>query len=60
LVTAKITIGPDAFIGARAFVMPGVEIGARSVIGACSVVTKDVPPDVFAAGNPCTVLKPRV
>ena len=59
LVTAKITIGDDAFIGARAFVMPGVEIGARSVIGACSVVTKDVPPDVFAAGNPCSVLKPR-
>jgi len=59
LVTAKITVGPDAFIGARAFVMPGVEIGARSVIGAGSVVTKDVPPDVFAAGNPCTVIKPR-
>ena len=59
LVTAKITIGADAFIGARAFVMPGVEIGARSVIGACSVVTRDVPPDVFAAGNPCRVLKPR-
>ncbi|MEY2506752.1 MAG: putative colanic acid biosynthesis acetyltransferase WcaF [Verrucomicrobiota bacterium] len=59
LVTAKITIGPDAFIGARAFVMPGVEIGARSVIGACSVVTKDVPPDVIAAGNPCVVIRPR-
>src|SRR3954469_3498774 len=59
LVTAKITIGEDAFIGARAFVLPGVEIGARSVVGACSVVTKDVPPDVFAAGNPCRVLPPR-
>ena len=59
LVTAKITIGEDAFIGARAFVMPGISIGARSVIGACSVVTKDVPPDVFAAGNPCRVLRPR-
>lgn len=59
LVTAKITIGADAFVGARVFVMPGVEIGARSVIGACSVVTKDVPPDVFAAGNPCRVLRPR-
>jgi len=44
---------------ARAFVLPGVEIGARSVIGACSVVTKDVPPDVIAAGNPCTVIRPR-
>ena len=59
LVTAKITIGDEAFIGARAFVMPGINIGARSVIGACSVVTKDVPPDVFAAGNPCRVLRPR-
>lgn len=59
LVTAKITIGEDAFLGARAFVMPGVTIGARSVIGACSVVTKDVPPDVMAAGNPCRVLKPK-
>src|SRR3954464_12063239 len=59
LVTAKIIIGPDVFIGARAFVMPGVEIGARSVIGACSVVTKDVPPDVIAAGNPCSVIRPR-
>ena len=57
--TAKITIGPDAFIGARAFVLPGVEIGARSVIGACSVVTKDVPPDVIAAGNPCSVIRTR-
>ncbi|CAN5275583.1 colanic acid biosynthesis acetyltransferase WcaF [soil metagenome] len=59
LVTAKITVGDEAFIGARAFVMPGINIGARSVIGACSVVTKDVPADVFAAGNPCRVLRPR-
>jgi len=59
LVTAKITIEEDAFIGARAFVMPGVSIGARSVIGACSVVTKDVPADSMAAGNPCRVLRPR-
>jgi putative colanic acid biosynthesis acetyltransferase WcaF len=59
LSVAKITIEPDAFIGARAFVLPGLTIGARSVIGACSVVTKDVPPDVIAAGNPCRVLRPR-
>ena len=59
LVTAKITIGEDAFLGARVFVMPGITIGARSVIGACSVVTKDVPPDVFAAGNPCKILRAR-
>ena len=59
LVTAKITIGADAFVGARAFVLPGVTIGARSVIGAGSVVTRDVPENVMAAGNPCKVLRPR-
>jgi putative colanic acid biosynthesis acetyltransferase WcaF len=59
LVTAKITIGEDAFLGARVFVMPGVTIGARAVVGACSVVTKDVPAGVFAAGNPCRVLRAR-
>src|SRR5256886_1126941 len=50
LLTAKITIGEDAFIGARALVLPGVTIGARSVVGAGSVVTRDVPEDVIAAG----------
>lgn len=59
LVTAKIVIGDDAFIGARAFILPGITIGPRAVIGACSVVTKDVPDNVVAAGNPCRVLKPR-
>lgn len=59
LVTAKITIGEDSFIGARAFVLPGVTVGARSVVGACSVVTHDVPEDVIAAGNPCKVLRNR-
>ena len=59
LVTGKITIGEDAFVGARAFVLPGVTIGARSVVGACSVVTRDVPANVIAAGNPCKVLRTR-
>lgn len=59
LVTARIIIGDDAFLSARVFVMPGVTIGAGSIIGACSVVTKDVPPNVMAAGNPCRVLRPR-
>lgn len=59
LVVAKIKIGEDAFIGARAFILPGVTVGARSVVGACSVVTHDVPDDVIAAGNPCKVLHNR-
>ncbi|MEO7166292.1 MAG: DapH/DapD/GlmU-related protein [Spartobacteria bacterium] len=59
LVVAKITIGEDAFVGARAFVLPGVTIGARAIVGAGSVVTKDVPEGVIAGGNPCRVLRPR-
>jgi len=59
LVAAKITIGEDAFIGARAFVLPGVTVGARAIVGACSMVTRDVPENVVAAGNPCHVIRPR-
>jgi putative colanic acid biosynthesis acetyltransferase WcaF len=59
LVAAKITIGEDAFIGARAFVLPGVTVGARAIVGACSMVTRDVPENVVAAGNPCHVICPR-
>src|SRR4030095_2365725 len=59
LVVAKITIGEDAFVGARAFVMPGIKIGARAIVGACSVVTKDVPENVVAAGKPGRILPPR-
>lgn len=52
-----ITIGDDAWIGGAAVICPGVTIGARSVIGAGSVVTRDVPADVVAAGNPCRVVR---
>lgn len=52
-----IVIGEDVWIGGSAVICPGVTIGNRSVIGAGSVVTKDVPDDVFAAGNPCRVIK---
>ncbi|WP_347330840.1 sugar O-acetyltransferase [Marinimicrobium locisalis] len=54
-----ITIGEDVWIGGGAIICPGVTIGDRSVIGAGSVVTKDVPADVFAAGNPCKVVRER-
>ena len=52
-----VTIEDDAWIGGGAIVCPGVRIGARSVIGAGSVVTRDIPPDVFAAGNPCRAIR---
>lgn len=53
-----IAIGEDVWIGGSAVICPGVTIGDRSVIGAGSVVTKDIPPDVFAAGNPCKIIRP--
>jgi maltose O-acetyltransferase len=53
-----ITIGEDVWIGGSAVICPGVSIGDRSVIGAGSVVTKDIPADVFAAGNPCKIIRP--
>jgi maltose O-acetyltransferase len=52
-----IEIGSDVWVGGGVMVNPGVKIGARSVIGAGSVVTKDIPADVFAAGNPCRVIR---
>lgn len=52
-----IEIGPDVWVGGGAIILPGVHIGARSVIGAGSVVTRDIPEDVFAAGNPCRVVR---
>jgi maltose O-acetyltransferase len=52
-----IAIGPDVWVGGGTIVLPGVTIGARSVIGAGSVVTRDVPDGVFAAGNPCRVIR---
>ncbi|AHM62989.1 maltose O-acetyltransferase [Flammeovirgaceae bacterium 311] len=52
-----ITIGSDVWIGGSCVVCPGVTIGSRSVIGAGSVVTKPIPDDVFAAGNPCRVIR---
>jgi len=52
-----VEIGADVWIGGAAIIMPGVRIGSRSVIGAGSVVTRDVPDAVFAAGNPCRVIR---
>ncbi|WP_045497471.1 sugar O-acetyltransferase [Vibrio hyugaensis] len=52
-----ITIGDNVWLGGGVIVCLGVTIGENSVIGAGSVVTKDVPPNVVAAGNPCKVIR---
>ena len=52
-----VEIGADVWVGGGAIVLPGVRIGARAVIGAGSVVTRDVPEGVFAAGDPCRVIR---
>ena len=57
-VTAKpINIGKKVWIGANCTILPGVSIGDGSIIGAGSVVTKDIPENVIAVGNPCRVLR---
>lgn len=52
-----VTIGSDVWVGGGAIILPGVRIGSRAVIGAGSVVTRDVPDGMFAAGNPCRVIR---
>jgi maltose O-acetyltransferase len=52
-----IRIGNDVWVGGRAVILPGVTIGDRAVIGAGSIVSRDIPSDVVAAGNPCRVIK---
>jgi len=52
-----VTIGKNVWIGSGAIILPGVKIGDDSIIGAGSVVTKDIPNGVVAVGNPCRVLR---
>lgn len=52
----KIEIGDNVFVGANATILPGVAIGNNSIVGANSVVTKDIPENVVAAGNPAHVI----
>ena len=54
---SPIIIEDDVWIGADVTILPGVRIGKESVIGAKSVVTKDIPSNVIAAGNPCQILR---
>jgi len=55
--SSPILIGHDVFIGTNCIILKGVTIGEKSIIGTGSVVTKDIPPNVIAAGNPCKVIK---
>ncbi|HTZ19595.1 MAG TPA: putative colanic acid biosynthesis acetyltransferase [Opitutaceae bacterium] len=59
LVTRPIVLGENAWLGADVFVGPGVTIGELCVVGARSVVVKDLPPRTVCAGQPCQPLKPR-
>ena len=52
-----IVVGNDVWIGGNVCVMPGVTIGDNTIIGAGSVVTKDIPSNVVAVGNPCKIIK---
>ena len=52
-----VEVGSDVWVGGGAIICPGVRIGSRSVIGAGSVVTHDLPAAVFAAGNPCRIIR---
>ena len=52
-----ITIGDNVWIGGNTCILPGVTIGGNAVIGAGSVVTKDIPDNTIAAGNPCRVIR---
>lgn len=51
-------IGNNVWVGAGAIIMPGVTIGDNTIIGAGSIVTKDIPSNVVAVGNPCKVMRP--
>jgi len=53
-------IGKHCFIGARSIILPGLEIGDESIVGAGSVVTKDVPPHSIVAGNPAQIIRRNV
>lgn len=52
-----VEIGSDVWVGGGAIILPGVRIGSRAVVGAGSVVTRDIPDGVFAAGHPCRVIR---
>ena len=56
-IATSVTIGDDVWIGGGAILCPGVKIGDNTTIGAGSIVTRDIPSNVVAAGNPCRVIR---
>jgi acetyltransferase-like isoleucine patch superfamily enzyme len=56
VIYGPIHVGKNCFIGARTTILAGVTIGDNSIVGACSLVNKDIPSGVIAAGNPCRVI----
>ena len=56
VIYGPINIGKNCFIGARTTILPNITIGDNTIIGACSLVNKDIPSNVVAAGNPCKVI----
>lgn len=56
-ITAPVTIGRNVWVGGGSIILPGISIGDNTTIGAGSVVTKSIPPNVLAAGNPCRVIR---
>lgn len=59
LLTRPIVVERDAFVGARALLMPGVRVGAATIVGAGSIVTDDLPAETICVGNPCRPIRPR-
>lgn len=57
VIAKPVTIGDNVWVTSNVTILPGVTIGSNTIIGAGSVVTKDIPSGVFAAGNPCRVIK---
>ena len=57
VIASPITIGDNVWVTTNVTILPGVTIGSNTIIGAGSVVTRDIPSGVFAAGNPCRVIK---
>lgn len=56
VIYGPIKVGKNCFIGCRTTILPNVEIGDNTIIGACSLVNRDIPANVVAAGNPCKVI----